>query len=621
MALSGYLDYESLRAGASSKLAKLSRLLYWSNKTRLFWAIAGALLIVMLVFSSGWHLILGIPDFSVQHPTQPVTMLAEGEISPLLKPFPPKINENGTFASGVTKPTPNFYLIIRGSWNDTRICRTLFTSMILNYPPPTAVYPDDSTPKEGQAEQSQLDPALVMYNYLTQSNHMKDDDVLLIVDNDTWFQLPPEVMLQRFHEMLKRSNEHLRQRYGSVLRNIGKKADISVFKSTQKYSQRIIFAADKIRRPDYAYGVSGLAVLNSTLVPDIHGPETDSGKNTAQSRPRWLNAGSLIGLVGDVKLLYKRAVEINSKNVTPADEQTVLSQIFGEQEYVRELDRNISPPNWYTNLGRLLGIRPRVNISNIFVNTDPGRRYEYSIGLDDKSNLFFTASHAESDLVWLTYNISRLNPPQQTQGVPDNAPLYLPKDIYRCTNPFNPPGPLIKELMPPYNETVDYLPDPQNTTWRAIPLATNVLSASIPTLLYTNPDNMTMTSDTLHAWWDNMWYHPYSRALLRKYMRSSRSALEAEKALFGWPGASWNVRGGKGGLWTGNNLWMDWSRTCKGVEEQVFGDKWGLWGEELGFDYQAPVYNRFGLLVTGKEPAEGGNGRNRGKRRKRGGSG
>ncbi|EEH34450.2 hypothetical protein PAAG_05499 [Paracoccidioides lutzii Pb01] len=614
MALSGYLDYEIVRAGASSKLSKLSRLLYQSNKTRLFWAIAGALLIVMLIFSSGWHLIFGPPDFSVQHPTQPVTMLAQGEISPLLKPYSPKMNKNGTFASGVKKTTPNFYLIIRGSWNDTRICRTLFTSMILNYPPPTAVYPDDSTPKEGQAEQSELDTALVMYNYLTKSNHMKDDDILLIVDNDIWFQLPPEVMLQRFHEMLKKSNEHLRQRYGSVLRNIGKEADISVLTSTQKYSQRIIFAADKIRRPDYAYGVSGLAVLNSTLAPDIHGPETDSGKNTIQSRSRWLNAGSLIGLVGDVKLLYKRAAEINSKNVTPVDEQTVLSQIFKEQEYVRELDRSISLPNWYTKLGRLLGILPRVNISNIFVNTDPGRRFEYSIGLDYKSNLFFTASHAESDLEWLTYNnISRLNSPKLTQRVPNKAPLYLPKDISRYTNPFNPPDPLIKELMPPYNETVDYLPDPQNTTWHAIPLATNVLSASIPTLLCTNPDNTTMTSDTLHAWWDNMWYHPYSRR--------AAAAQEAEKALFGWPGATWNVRGGKGGLWTEDNLWMDWSRTCKGVEEQVFGDKWGLWGEELGFDYQAPVFNKFGLLVKGKERAEGEDGRNRGKRRKRDGSG
>ncbi|PGH13832.1 hypothetical protein AJ79_03400 [Helicocarpus griseus UAMH5409] len=594
MALLDRLDYDGVRDGVNAKLNSLSRPLRRSRRTKLLWAIAGALLVVFLMSRTSPHFTY-IPDLSAEHPTQPLTTLSTDELAPAINPAPPKVDKDGTFASGVTKPNPSFHLIIRGAQKNPAICRTIFTAMALNYPPPTVLYLGDPIKEDGKPELGKLDKALVMHSYFTKNKHMKDDDIIMIVDdNDSWFQLPPQVLLQRFHKLLQRNNQQLTWRYGY---RSNKNADPATIKSPQKYSQRIIFAADKVCRPDRPYDASCFAVPYSNLPPDIYGAATDSGINLAWNRPRFLNSGSLIGTVADVKLLYERAAELNSKAAYPADEQQVLSQIYGEQEYARELDRRLSPPNWYIRMGELFGILPRIDISRIFVKLATGTRYEYGIGVDYKSELFFTMSYSDHDLVWLNYNnVSQLSSVQMIHRVPREARLNLPEDIASAKNPFIPPHPKTAESLPPYNASVDYLPAPQNASWYTLPLATDVHSTSIPALIVTN----STATDTLRTWWNHMWYHPYSRALLRKYLRSPRGPIAAEAALRGGAEA-WDMRGGKGGLWTDNDEWIDWTMVCKGTEEEVFGDKWGKWGEELGTDYQAPVFNQFGMLVTGRE--------------------
>ncbi|OJD12545.1 hypothetical protein AJ78_06872 [Emergomyces pasteurianus Ep9510] len=605
-----HLDYNSVRDGAGVHLSMVSRSLRRSRRTKTLWGIAGVMLLLLFLSRTGLRSIV-LPDISELYPTQPVTSFAGGDISPAINHPPPRLNEDGTFASGTTNSHPSFHLIIRGSQKNPGICRTIFSAMVLNYPPPTVLDMDDPTPEEGKPKLGKLDKPLVMHSYLTKSTHMKDDDVILIIDDsETWFQLPPQIMLQRFHDMLIKNDEKLRWRYGSVPVKLTKNADLGSFTSTQRYSQRVIFAADKVCRPNRPYDASCYAVPYSTLPPDIFGPLTDAGTSEDHNRPRWLNSGSLIGLVGDVKRLYERAAEINSIARIPRDEQDVLAQIFGEQEYARELDRRFTRPNWYIRMGELFGIIPRIDISRIFVSLTPGRRYEFAISLDYKSQLFFTMSpHSHYNLEWLNYNnLSQVSSAQLIHRVPRESRLNLPEDISKCENPFNPPHPLTTQIPPPYNSSVDYLPSPENESWFTIPLATDVHSTSVPALLQANIPSSPATQldpnpDLLHVLWQRMWYHPWSRALLRKYMRASQGPIAAHAAMQGGGTAGWDTRGGSGGVWTGNDEWVDWTTMCKQTEEGVFGDDgFGKWGEELGFDYQAPVYNKFGMKVSGRGP-------------------
>lgn len=94
-----------------------------------------------------------------------------------------------------------------------------------------------------------------------------------------------------------------------------------------------------------------------------------------------------------------------------------------------------------------------------------------------------------------------------------------------------------------------------------------------------------------------MWYQPWARALLRKYMRTPLGFDVAQSALLGgqeW----WDLRGGKGGIWTGQGEWMDYGEVCRGFERDIFEDGFGPWGKENGSD-DGPVYNQFGNVVKG----------------------
>jgi hypothetical protein len=107
---------------------------------------------------------------------------------------------------------------------------------------------------------------------------------------------------------------------------------------------------------------------------------------------------------------------------------------------------------------------------------------------------------------------------------------------------------------------------------------TNPHSVSVPVLVHLNGD-----PKLRNTWWEKMWFFPWARALLRRYVRSAHDFDAAQSALLGgqdW----WDMRGGRGGLWTDD-------------------DDLGPWAKENG-DPEVPIYNQFGNLIKGKEKEE-----------------
>ena len=474
--------------------------------------------------------------------------------------------------------------------------------MVLDYPPPTLI----KTPGQNSS-------ITVIDKYLSGNGKFNDDDVVLIVDeSDVWFQLPPDLLIQRFYNMLREKNKKLRWRYGKQRRADGE--------SVQVYSERIIFGADKVCHTNVTYDPACAAVPYSTLMPDIYGPNTDEPNPTdiygldieieesriiSNFRPRWPSAGAVMGLMGDLKLLYNRAAELESEIPTNTTEQLILEQIFGEQEYVREMYRLTTGRGWLTRLGESMGLFDTVDLSNVTMPVIQGKRYDYGIGLDYQSDLFFTMYHSENDHAWLEYDdVETLSEIQRHHGVPREHRLILPNDIAELPNPFTPtqnyslPPPSLTSSSPsiPTSPTqiIDYLPHPVNASWENIRLATNVRTGSVPPVLHFNH---TLGYNT-GSWWQSMWFHPYSRALLRKYFRSTQEPDAVASSLQGGSDA-WDTRGGKGGVWNDHNEWKGWAEVCKGYEGAVFRDQLGPWGKERGVGQQAPVYNQWGMLISG----------------------
>lgn len=512
-------------------------------------------------------------------------------------------------STALAKSSPSFHLLIPASEPKTDLCKTLLTAFVLGYPAPTLINWGKS---RGEFEEdwahSHTEKIRGVYNYLNDKSKVKDEDLVLIVDGyDVWFQLPAQILIKRYHALVEIADHHLKNRYGMTSDSTDGKL------RSPKYTQRVLFGADKICWPNPKEDPACAAVPYSTLPKDAYGPQTDRDPEAFRNRPRFLNSGNVMGPVKNVRDIYKYALEkVDRKNRGELGDQLVFAEIFGEQEFQRETQRIESQPatgRWMEWISGTLGnsespLSANVTINNMTVVA--GQRYEYSIGLDYESRLFQTMTHSVDDVAFITYNSSAyLTTFQAAHNALHGAPLFLPSDLQTAKPPFTyaSPGNHTEEqgngkkmILLPYSPTLDTLPsdplDPRQPSWLSIPLATNIHAASIPVLLHINGDKTLLSS-----WWAKMWFHRSARALLRRFIRSTQTAHAANAAADGgvnW----WDSRGGRGGVWTDQNRWLGWSDVCKGHDDEIFQDGKGAFGREEG---GGKVVNSFGKVLIGDD--------------------
>ncbi|EAU35863.1 conserved hypothetical protein [Aspergillus terreus NIH2624] len=592
--LAGY--YKSARSTATTYYQQACNRRLRARPTRtLFLTVAACFffLVMILRSSSGTQV-----DYWAKYPSFHF-FHDRPEHSQVLPPHGPTIGINDTLPTNLTKTNPAFHVAIPARKKSRALCRLITSAMILNYPPPTLVRYGRQLPEGSREYDAMVDRITGIYNFLAYTPHVRDDDFVLIADGqDFFFQLPPEVMIQRFQDLLRENNEKLLKKYGLVkLERAPRRAGDE---KVQKYTQRVLFSASKECFPNLPNDAGCVAVPSSSLPPDVYGWKTDLQPHKHRIRPRWIKPGAAIGQAGDLKAIYAELLHFVDQHRNVRGDYLALTQMFGRQEYVRELERRRSSSWLKEFLYRQIGIS---DASNITGADDPhlegGRRYEYGIGLDYESRIFFNMLNSKMDVEWLKYNnISKTSSVQMEHGVPREHRLLLPDDLTaeKIGNPFTQPKFAKDEwVSPAFNKTLDKLPNSKNTSWHNIPLLTNIHSASVPALVHLDGDPAVRD-----FWWKKMWYQPHARALLRKYMRSPTGFEAAQSAMLGgqeW----WDLRGGKGGLWTDKGEWLDFAEVCTGFERDLFDDGFGRWAHEGGDDDEQPVYNQFGNLIKGKE--------------------
>ncbi|KAJ0423687.1 hypothetical protein BJY00DRAFT_42879 [Aspergillus carlsbadensis] len=506
------------------------------------------------------------------------------------------LEHNNTLPDNLQKSNPSFHLVHPATRSTPDLCRTLTSAMILNYPPPTLVRYGRELPQGSAGHDYMVDRITGIYNFLAYTPTLQDHDIVLIVDGfDIFFQLPPEVLVKRYQDLLRENNAKLREKYGMV--TVERPFRKDVMETMQKYSQRVIFSASKECFHDLAEDAGCVSVPRSTLPPDAYGWKTDT--QGPLTRPRWLKPGAVIGQVADLKLIYAQVLRFVEEHRAVDGDYLALTQMYGRQEYVRELERLRTASGLKETLSRWVGISEATNITKVNPRLQSGQRYEYGIGVDFESRLFFNAVNAKQDVEWLRYNnVTKTSTAQMEHRVPRESRLLLPDDVSerKLGNPFKQPKFGKDEYInPPWNDTLDRLP--ANRTWNNIPLLTNVHSAEVPVLVHMNMKDRGTIRDT---WWSKMWYFPWGRALLRKYIRAQTGFDAAQQALLGGHN-SWDKRGGAGGVWTDKGEWIDYPEVCAGFERDLFDDDLGVFGEEDGDEYGGPVYNQWGNLVKGRE--------------------
>lgn len=468
--------------------------------------------------------------------------------------------------------------------------------MILGYPPPVLVGYGHETPGSTEFERL-VDRITRMRDYLKNSKSVRDRDFVLVVDAlDIFFQLPPQILVSRFQNIVRRNNLKLQRKYGftAVPKLHGGPDEI-----VPKYSQRVLFGASKICYGALKDDPGCVSVPESSLPPDVYGWKTDTHPKGHLNRPRWLNPGAVIGQAADLRIIYDEALRLLGQKQKKNGDYQALTQIFGRQEIVRELERRRTANRATEWFYEFLGISGATNITGTVVRLETGRRYEYGIGVDYESQLFFNQIMSKKDVEWLKYsNITKSERLQGQFGVPRESRLLLPDDIAALPNPFNQTR-FAKDdtTRPVWNATLDKLPSPKERSWRNLALMTNAHSATVPVLAHVNGD-----TKLRQTWWEKMWFHPWARALLRRYVRSSHGFDAAQSALLGGR-YSWDMRGGRGGIWTDDEHWASLSEVCEYQEQNMFDDDLGPWMKENG-DPDEPVYNHFGKLIYGQGPVE-----------------
>lgn len=470
--------------------------------------------------------------------------------------------------------------------------------MILNYPTLTLLRPKPDSRKGQTAKEAAVEKVETLLTFLKTNHRVKESDLILIIDSDdTVFQLPSDVLVDRYLKITSRKNKHLKGQYGKKF--IVNPENNKERRKAQKYAQKVLFAARKDCSSNITDGAACASVPQSPLPPDIYGLKTDKRRDGTLTRPRWIESGAAMGQTSDLIPIYERVLEEMTKKPLRANEQLIFTNMFGAQEYSREIERRKSRSAFKDWMWNYMGILEATNVTKVRAHIQPGERHEFGMGLDYEGQLFLSTRKTLGDIEWLRYRDSRKVSSVQIQhGIPREVRLNLPLDVEQ--NPLN-PFTKFKLTDSFFGKTanvtsLDVLPPSWNFTWNDLPLATYIQTGAVPALIHTNGE-----SSVRQDFWANSWFHPWTRALLRNYMRSLPKIESVNQHLI--LGATDVLRypDRKGGMWTDNDEWMSFEDLCGGLEGPIFEDDLGPWGAEKPKSLRA-IYNLWGNLMAGKGP-------------------
>ncbi|USP81392.1 hypothetical protein yc1106_08666 [Curvularia clavata] len=509
-------------------------------------------------------------DSSFKTPSDLTLQLENGHV----KHVPPRLK----------KTTPNFHLIMPSERDSNGFCKATLSAMVLNYPPPTVVQLHSGHGSSEKRQEAILSDTL---HYLSNQKLVKDQDLVLIVDaQETRFQLPGDVIIAQYKQLLVDGNTRLLKRYGTDENG------------AQKFNQTIIFGAEKLCEGD---DMACKYVPLSIFPDDMYGAE--AGRRISETPAKFLNARTVMGPAGDLRTLYEAALKKFQERKSQSQTiQSVMATLFAEQQLNRDAfevkTKSSSAKLKDLFRGRLSDSLAKNRLYRAKASLSNFTTLDFSIGLDYTHTLFQPLSYTTPDEIIPLMHTESINLTQYTHHSPDTIYLSLPAALSTAKPPFSRPDFTAPNPSPnqkpshmenlEYKLHLDALPD-RTVQWPSIPLIQNTYTGAIPAVLSfppTAPDNTSPSANISEA---DLWYSPYKRALLRNVFRNRQSPKGYHDAAVGGD-REWDRRGGLGGVWmAGEGTWVPWGQqeedgsggVCGGERDmEVFGDGKGVWMKE-----------------------------------------
>ncbi|KAF2764685.1 hypothetical protein EJ03DRAFT_281631 [Teratosphaeria nubilosa] len=445
----------------------------------------------------------------------------------------------------------HFHLVLPATAATMDLCKLLFSGLVTGYPEPVLLGWEGHGLYNGS--ESHLFKISETLAYLKTLPESADDDLVLLLDAyDIWFQLRPDVLIARYFKVIEKANQRLKDQgiYGMIHHGA-------------KIKQSILFGADKTCWPDDLRRAACWAVPKSPLSDGAFGPSTDA--NMILARPRWLNSGTIMGPVRDMRAMLNATMYQIKKNFDDeyrfrTSDQYYFQEMWAEQEVRRIILRegNIKAPVMGQN--EVTGDDIRGHVPNIAHR----RRTEFHVTIDYETMVFQTSAAYTEFMTWMSFNHTTLPDSRYRLGTRlDQTPLA--EDISKSPPPFAETG-------------NDGDGSSNHRGWSDIMLGTNGITKTVFPLFH-------MTGDKSYRdkWWPRMWFFAGGQSLLRptKEAKPSTGTSDVVATVNGvkWRGYRYadlfalngkaTSDGGRG-AWSHQGAHLSWNDLCAVHEESLF---------------------------------------------------
>lgn len=404
-------------------------------------------------------------------------------------PPPQPAEEPPSGLRGVSTGDHRFVIVLPTDGSSPDLCKVIASALAMGYPMPVVVNWNvnlhDTFGTNGGAHLAKVTGTLAYLDELSntgayEEDKLSDNDLVLIVDPyDIWFQLPPEVLLRRYHETNALANDYLAQLWGEDAGDMPMKQTIIASSQKRCYPP-----------PETGFDPHCDILPESPLPDDTYGPGTDGDPAVNPNgyhdiRPKYINTGTIMGPVRDVRRYFRRVLDkmdemLATYEVPISSDQGIFSEIFGEQEVYRQWRREarFDPPEG----------PPAIQLMS--------RDYEYHVGLDYYQTLAMTTAFAEEDGNFVVFeNTSAIEAHSETLGISPPRLGKLPEDIENVHHPLD--NKLVSHTAASYD-------------WANFSLYADFFTTSVPVLLHHNGG----AKERRVRWWDRTWFFPHLRELV-----------------------------------------------------------------------------------------------------------
>ncbi|UNI15460.1 hypothetical protein JDV02_001993 [Purpureocillium takamizusanense] len=402
---------------------------------------------------------------------------------------------------GGPKRSQLHYVIPATSPNDL-FCAVVASALANRYPVPFVI----GWKGEGEfdAKAAHIAKIRTIKRYLdTLPNGGEDDDLIMVGDGlDVIAQLPVEIMIERYFQLVSDADARLADRFG-----------ISVEEAHSRgLRQTLVWGADKMCWPPLYEEAQCSAIPASNLAHNALGPKTGNG-DFVYADPKFLNSGSVIGPLGDLRNFINAGIAEMEATFDPEFEyhnsdQVYLARLFGRQELSRD-QRVIRAHN-----SDVLG-------SHSNTDFESSNATEHHVTIDYESALFQTGCYFDRWMHDLDFNNSD-NTATVSEDVFDQGETFKP---YLVQMPAN----VYQSLLRIYNSIAGHQSLSAQEWIGSLKLATNVVSKNI-----FGSYHATCNKRRLLDRFRSFWFHPFIQPLMTAAFRDTHTGqLITEKLING----------------------------------------------------------------------------------------